>query len=104
MQAIANVLVSDRVKPDPARQVRLWSGTLRDDTDFEEAIVEILPFYAPPGPASATTPASSESADFSGELVFHSTTQNAAFGKNMPRFDVRHQLKNITVRRQSIPG
>lgn len=96
MAAVVNIIQSDRVKPDPARQVRLWSGTLRDDKDFEDALMEILPFYSPPGaPTGDNQP---QSNDFKGSLVFHSKIQNAAFGENMPRFDVRKQLKSIKVR------
>jgi len=99
INALANILTSDRVKVDKARQVRVWSGTLYDDKDFEEAIQEILPFYAPPENSSNTGPTKdkAESTEFLGSVKFHSATQNAAFGINMPRFDVRQHLKDIKV-------
>ncbi|OKL58270.1 hypothetical protein UA08_06852 [Talaromyces atroroseus] len=93
MTAVANILKSKRVKPDAARQVRLWSGTLHSDKDFEDAIMEILPIYSPPRVSSSDD--QSESADFKGTLIFHSKIQNTAFGENMPRFDVRNQLQDI---------
>jgi hypothetical protein len=33
-------------------------------------------------------------------LGYRSATQNAAFSVNMPRFDVRHQLKEIKLKRR----
>lgn len=104
MTALANILTSDRIKVDVARQVRVWSGTLHDDKDFEEAVQEILPFYAPPEDPSSIESVEDkpESTEFLGSNSFHSATQNAAFGVNMPRFDVRHQLKDIKVKRRTI--
>jgi hypothetical protein len=32
---------------------------------------------------------------------YHSATQNAAFSVNIPRFDVRHRLKDIKVKKIS---
>jgi proline iminopeptidase len=48
MTSLASILTSDRLKVDVARQIRVSSGTLLDDKDFEAAIQEILPIYAPP--------------------------------------------------------
>ena len=103
INALANILTSDRVKVDVARQVRVWSGTLLDDKDFEEAILELLPFYAPPEDASdiASVKGKPESTEFRGSVKFHSATQNAAFGVNMPRFNVRNQLTEIKVKRRT---
>ena len=97
MNALANILTSPRVKVDVARQVRVWSGTLHDDQDFEDAILELLPFYLPPenAPSRVTT---DESTEFRGTVKYHAATQNYAFSVNMPRFDVREQLKTIKVR------
>lgn len=99
INAIANILTSDRVNPNKARQVRLWSGTLLDDKDFEEAIGEIFPFYTPPEHAALPKPAGQEgeSTEFKGTVAYHSATQNFAFGVNMPQFDVRDQLHKIKV-------
>ena len=105
MNVLANIMTSDRVKVDKARQVRVWSGNLLSDKDYRDAIAELLPFYAPPeDPSRALTTngdTDTTSAEFFGPGgVFHSKTQNFAFGYNMPRFDVRDRLKNIKV---SIP-
>lgn len=96
MNALANIVTSDRLKVDVARQVRVWSGALRDDKDFEEAVQEIIPIYAPPQDPLHEVPVKNEG--FEGmdqSSSYHSATQNVAFGVNMPRFDVRGQLKNI---------
>jgi proline iminopeptidase len=97
MNALSNILTSPRVKVDKARQVRVWSGTLHDDQDFEDSILELLPFYLPPdnAPTKVTT---DESTEFRGTVKYHSATQNYAFSVNMPQFDVREQLKAIKVR------
>ncbi|KUJ13379.1 proline iminopeptidase [Mollisia scopiformis] len=88
MTALAAVLTDPRLKVDVARQLRVWTGALRDDRDYEEAMPEILPIYSPPGDSS------SQMLQFA---AYHSATQNFAFNHNMPRFDVRHQLKDIKV-------
>lgn len=95
MRALANILTSDKVTVDTERQVRVWSGTLRDDKDFEEAIMELLPFYAPPRTADVQD--IPESTEFQGTVKYHSATQNYAFSVNMPQFDVRDKLHTITV-------
>lgn len=96
MAALANIVTSSRVNPEIPRQVRLWSGTLYDDKDFEEAVGEILPFYAPPDYVVQPEDLP-ESTEFRGSIKFHSATQNFAFSVNMPQFDVRDQLKYIKV-------
>lgn len=103
MNALANILTSEKVKVDAARQVRVWSGTLVNDQDFQDAIEELLPFYAPPEDASnhIKVEQEPESTEFRGTVKFHSTTQNHAFGVNMPKFDVRNLLKSIKVRYSS---
>lgn len=95
MNALANILTSDKVSVDAARQVRLWSGTLRDDQDFEDSIMELLPFYAPPRTADVQD--IPESTEFQGTVKYHSATQNYAFSVNMPQFDVRDKLHLIKV-------
>jgi len=103
MAALANIVTSNRVKPDVARQVRLWSGTLHDDEDFEKSVTEILPFYLPPDDVVKPDELP-ESTEFKGSVIFHSATQNFAFSVNMPRFDVRNQLKDIKVTRETLSG
>jgi proline iminopeptidase len=95
MNALANILTSDKVKVDTDRQVRLWSGTLRNDQDFEDSIMELLPFYAPPRTAGIKD--IPESTEFQGTVKYHSATQNYAFSVNMPQFDVRDKLQLIKV-------
>jgi proline iminopeptidase len=105
MTALASCLTDNRINVDVARQVRVWSGTLFDDKDFEEAVQEILPIYAPPENSSRITavqrtiePKSFEGLDpKSGRTGYHSATQNAAFSVNQPQFDVRYRLKEIKV-------
>jgi proline iminopeptidase len=48
LTALANIVTSDRLNVDVERQARVWSGNLIDDKDFEEAVREIIPIYAPP--------------------------------------------------------
>lgn len=106
MTALASCLTDKRINVDVARQVRVWSGTLYDDKDFEEAVQEILPIYAPPENPLRTNaieniiePKSFEGLNpKSGRTGYHSATQNAAFSVNQPRFDVRYRLKEIKVR------
>ncbi|RDW74171.1 hypothetical protein BP5796_07613 [Coleophoma crateriformis] len=101
MTALANIVTSDRLRVDVARQIRVWSGILYDDKDFEEGVMEILPIYDPPEGVSKKAPMSNDTGPktFEGFVPtvskYHSATQNAAFGVNMPRFDVRHRLKEI---------
>jgi proline iminopeptidase len=106
MTALANVVTSDRLNVDVAREIRLWSGHLVDDEDFEASIQEIVPIFAPPEDSALT--ASGKNAvvkelQFEGLVKtstrsgYNSAAQNAAFSINQPRFDVRHRLKDIKV-------
>lgn len=106
MTALASILTDDRLHVDVARQIRVWSGTLRDDKDYEDAIPEIIAIYAPPEEHMLKAPAkdNDEPTAFEGMdalAAFNSATQNAAFGVNMPRFDVRQQLKDIKVEKST---
>lgn len=102
MKALKSVLTSPRITVDAARQTRVWSGTLHDDNDYVQAIAEILPIYEPP--KEVTGKSDEESREFEGgdssggALKLDSATQNAAFNKNMPAFDVRDRLQDIKVR------
>lgn len=115
--ALANIVTSKRLHDvDVARQVRVWSGTLRDDADYIAAIQDIWPIYDPPskhavkgrdeegGSGKGKSENKGEeqepkTLDGVGKLaVFHYATQNAAFGVNVPHFDVRHKLGDIKVR------
>ena len=92
LRALATILTSTRIKPDVDRQVRLWSGTLRDNDDFENAISEIMTIYTPNNKISES--ASFEGVD--GNSNIHYETQNAAFSVHQPQFDVRSRLSKIT--------
>lgn len=107
MTALANIVTSPILKVDVERQIRVWSGTLFDDKDFEEAVKEILPIYAPPAEhkIKAVAPSSSDNEFHTApgkRIAYNSATQNAAFNVNMPRFDVRAQLKNIKVKQSHV--
>lgn len=101
MRAMANVLRSPVVSPDTEKQVRLWSGTIRDDQDLGDALQEIFPFYLPPEHARIPAPAEEqqESTEFQGSVIFYAATANYAFSVNMPAFDVSEGLKHIKVKR-----
>ncbi|KAF4335579.1 proline iminopeptidase [Fusarium beomiforme] len=91
-RALANVLLSHRIKPDPMRQVRLWSGNLRNKQDAEESMAEITRIYTPEKPGEKDIdPESFEGA--SAELRWE--VHNAAFSHSQPRFDVRYRLTEI---------
>ncbi|EXJ77611.1 hypothetical protein A1O3_09838 [Capronia epimyces CBS 606.96] len=102
MGALANILTSDRVQNvDKDRQLRIWSGNLLSDQDYQDGITEILAFYSPPdeegAPKKPATPAPMPADLFGPHKPFHIhyETQNWAFGWNLPRFDVRKKLKDI---------
>ncbi|KAF9772440.1 hypothetical protein IL306_009858 [Fusarium sp. DS 682] len=93
-RALANILLSHRIKPDPMRQVRLWSGNLRNKSDAEESMAEITRIYTPEKPGEKDT----EQVAFEGasaELRWE--VHNAAFSYSQPRFDVRKRLGEIKV-------
>ncbi|CAM1505911.1 Fc.00g115480.m01.CDS01 [Cosmosporella sp. VM-42] len=93
LRALTAVVTSKRIKPVSSRQVRLWSGNVRDGDDCERALTEILPIYVPETEEEASDPASFEGA--SEEYEFHWETHNAAFSYSQPRFDVRSRLGEI---------
>ncbi|KAL1890444.1 hypothetical protein Sste5346_008272 [Sporothrix stenoceras] len=109
MGALARVVTSPRVagKVDIERQIRLWSGRLRDDADFEASIGEILSVYAPPDdlvakhdkeqgrvalPANKAAPLEGDGSE---KPLYNSAAQNWAFSQNMPAFYVRNRLHEI---------
>lgn len=115
MSALGAVLTSNKFKDkvDVARQIRLWSGRLLDDRDFEESILEILPIYAPPEVSVSVSVAESIEevakemrieclSDADEGSPYHSITQNAAFSGNLPHFDVRHKLADIKVKSNTL--
>ncbi|CAJ0553412.1 Ff.00g119240.m01.CDS01 [Fusarium sp. VM40] len=95
-RALANILSSHRIKPDPLRQARLWSGNLRDRKDAEESLVEIVSIYTPErSDEENLEPLQIEGAGTGDELRWE--VHNAAFSHCQPRFDVRGRLGEIKV-------
>ncbi|CVK88403.1 uncharacterized protein FMAN_04928 [Fusarium mangiferae] len=89
-RALANILLSDRINPDPMRQVRLWTGSVQSKDDVEQGMAEIVPIYTP---EDSPQPESFEGA--STELRWE--VHNAAFSWSQPRFDVKSRLSEINV-------
>ncbi|KAF5578930.1 proline iminopeptidase [Fusarium pseudoanthophilum] len=89
-RALANILLSNRINPDPMRQVRLWTGNVQGQEDAEQGMAEIVPIYTA---ESNLVPESFEGA--SAELRWE--VHNAAFSWSQPRFDVRSRLTKINV-------
>jgi proline iminopeptidase len=92
MHALKACISSPLAHSDPDRQFRLWAGLLRDNEDFAAGLAEIGPLFLPPGAKPDEEPEWKQE-----RLVMHAETQNAAFSENMPRYDVRDQLKDIKV-------
>ncbi|KAK1540838.1 hypothetical protein CPAR01_06827 [Colletotrichum paranaense] len=93
---IKTILISDRITPDPDRQVRLNSGNIRDNEDFAAAFAEIVEIYKPKDDSASV---GSRDTTFEGNDAhehLHYETHNFAFSYNLPRLDVRSQLKDIT--------
>ncbi|OAA72589.1 alpha/beta hydrolase fold protein [Cordyceps fumosorosea ARSEF 2679] len=95
VRAASNVARSTQLTTDPAQQVRLWSGTLRDDADFEATVADSLPILAFKKPAGAVPAAGGGGAFEAAKMRFRYETHNAAFSYSMPRFDVRARLREI---------
>lgn len=89
-RALANILLSERINPDPMRQVRLWTGSVQSQDDVEQGMAEIVAIYTP---QDSPEPESFEGA--STELRWE--VHNAAFSWSQPRFDVRSRLSEINV-------
>jgi proline iminopeptidase len=95
LRALSAIFTSKRITPDPARQVRLWSGNVRDKEDCEQALAEIVAIYSPEKNERPDEPVVFEGA--SEEFDLHWETHNAAFSFSVPRFDVRSRLSDIQV-------
>ncbi|KAF4461104.1 Proline iminopeptidase [Fusarium albosuccineum] len=89
-RALAGLLASPRINPDPIRQARLWSGTARDQEDIQKGLAEILPAYVPERKEGEPEP---EPITLGSGLRWE--VHNAAFSYSQPRFDVRHRLGEI---------
>lgn len=101
MNAFKNILLSGRIHLDHDRQVRLWTGTTRDDQDFSDSFNEIAAIYTPekPGPearsAGTQDGAPAESGNNVTPDLLHHETHNFAFKYNMPNVDLRPRLGEI---------
>lgn len=108
MTMLSNILTSlDKMKVDAERQVRVWSGTLHNNKDYEDAIQDMLPIFAAPMEPNNT---SNETAGEVSEVVqqldgndmeifkYIYETQNAAFGAAMPKYNVESRLGEIKAR------
>ncbi|KXH27578.1 hypothetical protein CSAL01_00745 [Colletotrichum salicis] len=86
---IKTILTSDRIKPDPDRQVRLNSGNIRHNEDFAASFAEIVDIYKPKDDPAITN---SGDATFEGTVAdehnLRYETHNFAFSYNLPRLDV----------------
>ncbi|KAK9786202.1 putative Alpha/beta hydrolase fold protein [Seiridium cardinale] len=96
---LKTILMSERIEPDPDRQLRCWSRNLLDDEDFTQAYLEIVPMFAAESPdREGPAPLSFEAKKaFSSLENIYAATQNFAFSYNVTKFDVRSKLKDIEV-------
>lgn len=99
LRCLKSVLTDGRIRPDADRQVRAWSGNIRDNEDLAAAFIEILPIYTPEDKAGQNTSSTLDKdmraeAD---ELILHYKTHNFCFTHNQPRFDLRDRLEQIKV-------
>lgn len=95
MHALMISVTSERVTVDPERQYRMWTGVLLDDEDFGAGVAEMSPLFRPANASDIKTHKVQENDPRLGKV--HAATQNFAFSHNMPRFDIRSRLKEITV-------
>lgn len=99
LRILKNICVSPRISPDLDRQVRMWSGNVRDNEDGAEGLAEILAIYTPEKEGNEEEgPKAFEGVgdDFAMRWEVH----NAAWSFSVPRFDVRdrlHQIKTPTL-------
>lgn len=92
LRALGAILTSTRIQPDPSRQVRLWSGNMRDKDDYEKGIAETVEIYFPERDEPSEPRAFEGASD---EFELHWETHNAAFSFSVPRFDIRSRLGEI---------
>lgn len=95
LRGLGAVLTSERISPDMSRQIRLWSGAVRDSEDVGKALAEIVAIYSPEKTEDSEQagPVAFEGA--SKEFDLRSETHNAAFSLSAPRFNVRSRFEEI---------
>ncbi|UNI24387.1 Prolyl aminopeptidase [Purpureocillium takamizusanense] len=97
LRCLKSILTDARIQPDADRQVRVWSGNIRDNEDLAAAFIEILPIYTPEGSGRPNAPAAPDADKHTeaDELILHYKTHNFCFTHNQPRFDLRNRLEQI---------
>ncbi|TQV98922.1 hypothetical protein V2A60_007381 [Cordyceps javanica] len=97
LRVMDTIARSTEITTDRAQQLRLWSGTLRDNADFEKSVADILPIYT--AKRQGVVPGSGDRAfeNVKTPYQYHFETHNAAFSYNEPRLDVRSRLREIKV-------
>ncbi|MGO4601970.1 alpha/beta fold hydrolase [Terrabacter sp. 2YAF2] len=87
--ARANALASARVEIDLGKFERIMDGTTRDDADLRDCWAEILPLYDHVyDPANVARKVEA--------TAYRYETHNWAFTENMPAYDIKDQLPNVT--------
>lgn len=95
LRVVQNIARSTEIKTDPEQLLRLWSGEVLDNHDFETGVNSILPIYTAKKGAPAAAPAPAEEGFEKAKPKYHYATHNAAFSYSVPRFDVRRRLQEI---------
>lgn len=93
LRVMRNISQSTEITTDAAQQLRLWSGSVRDNADFETGVNAILPIYTVK--KSDDTGATEDQSFEKAKTWYRYETHNAAFSYNVPRFDVRSRLHEI---------
>ncbi|KAJ3499584.1 hypothetical protein NLG97_g209 [Lecanicillium saksenae] len=93
LHAINAIARSADIETDTEQQIRLWSGAVRDNRDFETGVNAILPMYTAKkhGPISTEKDENFEKA----KTTYRYETHNAAFAHSLPRIDLRSRLGEI---------
>ncbi|KAJ6786106.1 hypothetical protein PWT90_02462 [Aphanocladium album] len=93
LRAVNTIARSTEIKTDPEQQLRLWSGCVRDNTDFETGVNAIFPIYT--AKKQNTVPATKDDDFEKAQPRYRYETHNAAFSYSVPRFDIRARLGEI---------
>lgn len=95
MQALKAVLTSKRVQVNAERQYKMWTGIMVDDEDFAAGVAEMSALFSPENVVE-NIQTQKEKENTPKSSIIHAATHNFAFSHNMPRFDIRARLKEIT--------
>ncbi|KAM0443826.1 hypothetical protein ACHAPV_010408 [Trichoderma viride] len=94
LRILKHICTSPRITPDLDRQVRMWSGNVRDNEDGASGLAEILAIYTPAKEKDEEEgPTGFEGAGDDFEMRWE--VHNAAWSFSVPRFDVRNKLHHI---------